>query len=261
MLVGLEVNVRCAHAERVEQHLVQEAHYRRIFDLGNGLLVCVACIRADFVELELGADDAVDGFGCTHRRRFDHARQLVVLGDHPVHAHLRSKLDLLDRLLVRRICRCDDQPIVALAQNDDAVGLAQLLIEQVLGKALEVDGVEIEQWGAECARKGVRQVGGRHRAGASQLCDETATTALGLLVDLLGRLRCEFAGRDQRARQPGQSDLRILFSEGFGGGHPANVTIREKLFTIIPDRLRAVNHRAATDRVAIGNTDQKGWSG
>ena len=160
-----------------------------------------AGVGSDLVELELGADDAVDGFGGADRRSLDHARQLVVLGDDPVDAHLGRELDLLGRLLVGRVGRRDDQAVVALAQHDDAIGLAELLVEQILGQALRVDGIEIEQRGAEGAGQGVRQIARRHRAGARQFGDEAGAAGLRLLIDLFGRLRRQLAGRNQRARQ------------------------------------------------------------
>ncbi|MNT64586.1 hypothetical protein D3C72_2024990 [compost metagenome] len=131
---------------------MQEAHHRGVFDFGDGLLVGIARgVGRDVVELELGADDAVDRFRSTGCGGFDHARELVVLRNDPVHAHLRRELDFLRGLLVRRVGRCDDQAVVALAENDDAVRMAELRIEQVLGQALVIDGVEVEQRGAEGA--------------------------------------------------------------------------------------------------------------
>lgn len=178
VLVGLEMDVRCPHADGVEQHLVQEPHHRRVFDFGDRLLVGVARgVGRDFVEFELAADDAVDGLRCAHGGGFDHARQLVVFRNDPVDAHLRRELDLLRRLLVRRVGRGNDQPVVALAENDDAVGVAKLRVEQVLGQALVVDGIEVEQRGAECAGKGMGKVRGRHGARAGQFRDEAGAAA------------------------------------------------------------------------------------
>ncbi|MDT4850353.1 hypothetical protein FQZ97_845020 [compost metagenome] len=152
VFVRLEVNVRGPHAHCVEQHLVQEAHHGCVFDLGDGLLVGIARgVGCDIVEFELGADDAVDGFSRARCSGFNHARELVVLGDDPVHAHLRRELDFFRGLLVRRVGRRDDQAVVALAENDDAVRMAELWIEQVLGQALVIDGIEVEQRGAEGA--------------------------------------------------------------------------------------------------------------
>jgi hypothetical protein len=75
----------------------------------------------------------------------DQLENLVVFGDDPVHAQLGGELDLLDRLLVGRVGRCHGQPVVALAQHDDPIGLADLGIQQALGQPLRVDGVEVDQ--------------------------------------------------------------------------------------------------------------------
>jgi hypothetical protein len=142
----------------------------------------------DFVELEFTADDVVDGLGRAHRGGLDHSRELVVFGNDPVHAHLRGELDLFGGLLVRRIGRGNDQAVVALAEHDDAVRMAQLGIEQVLGQALRIDGVEVEQRGAESGREGVGEVGGRDGTRTCQLGNEAGATAERFLIDVLGGL-------------------------------------------------------------------------
>ncbi|KDA51800.1 hypothetical protein L963_1607 [Leuconostoc mesenteroides subsp. cremoris T26] len=220
MFVGLEVDVRRAHAEGVEQHLVQEAHDRRIFDFGRrGIVGLARSVRGHLVELELGADDVVDGFGRAHGGRFDHARELVVLGNDPVHAHLRRKLDLFGGLLIGRVSCCDNETVVALAEDDHPVGRAQLGVEKVLRQPLRVDGVQVQQGGAEGAGQRVSQVGGRHGAGACELSNEAAAAAERLLIDVLGDLGRQLSGRDQRTREPWKGDRRAFFDKGFGSGH------------------------------------------
>gem|GEM_PF-5647415 len=159
VLVRLEVDVRGPHADGVEQHLVQETYDRRVFDFGDRLIVAlVRGIGRDLVELEFAADDAVDGFRGADGGSFDHSRQLVVFGDDPVDAHLGRELDFFCRLLVGRIGCGNDQPVVALAEDDDAVRMAQLLVDQILRKALRIYGVEIEQRGAEGGGEGVGEI-------------------------------------------------------------------------------------------------------
>jgi hypothetical protein len=62
-----------------------------------------------------------------------HLGQLVVFGNDPVHAHLGGELDFFGGLLVGWVGGGDDQPVVALAQHDHAVGLADLGVQQVAG--------------------------------------------------------------------------------------------------------------------------------
>jgi len=247
VFVRFEVDVRCPHADGVQQHLVQEANNRRVLDFGDRLVVAVARgFGRDIVELELAADDAVDGFRGTDGGGLDHSRQLVVFGDDPVDAHLGGELDLFRRLLVGRIGCCNDQTVVALAEDDDAVRMAQLLVNQILRQALRVDGVQVEQRGAEGRGQGVGEVGCRDGAGAGQLRDEAGTATEGLLVDVLGCLGRKLAGRNQGARKPWEGNLRGFFNRKFGSGHSASEKDVKNCFTIIAEHSCAVNRYTAT---------------
>jgi hypothetical protein len=119
---------------------------------------------------------------------------------------LGGELDFLSGLLVRGVCGGDDQTVAALAEHQHAIGLADLGVQQILGQALGVDGVEIEQGGAKDSRDSVRKIGGRYCAGARQLCDKAAATGLRLPEDVFCGFGGELAGRNQCPAQAGQGN-------------------------------------------------------
>jgi hypothetical protein len=114
-------------------------------------------------------------------------------------------------LLIRGVCCGNNETVVALAEDNDAVRVAQLRVEQILGEALVIDGIEIEQRGAEGGGERVREVCGGHCTRAGQLCNEAGTAAQGLLVDVLCDL-CRQACRPKRERapSPGGRFARVL---------------------------------------------------
>jgi hypothetical protein len=131
VLEGLEVQVRSAHADGVQQHLVQEFDNRRVVNFRRcGLFLLIGHrLHRRFVELEVFPDDVVHGLRGGGGVRLHHSRELVVFGDDPVHAHLRGKFDLLCGLWVRRVRRCNRNSVVALGQYRDTEGLADLHIQ------------------------------------------------------------------------------------------------------------------------------------
>ena len=175
VFVGLEVQVRGAHVERVQQHLVQKLDDGRIFNLvGTRVLGLGGFFDRDIIELEITAGaDGVQGFAGAFAVGLHHGAELVVFGNDPVHAHLGAELDFFGGFLVGGVGRGHDQAVVALAQHHDAVGGADFGVEQFAWQALRVDGVQIEQRGTKNGRYRVRQIRRRHRPRANQLVDET----------------------------------------------------------------------------------------
>ena len=107
VLVGLEVQVGGAHADRVEQHLLQEAHDRRVFDVGSrrvfgGLL---GDVGQQIVEIEVVAADhrrrasALTACRCASTSRSSLSCSTMT----HVERELGRELDLVDRLLVGRV--------------------------------------------------------------------------------------------------------------------------------------------------------------
>ena len=101
VLIGLKVQVRGPHAERVHQHFVQETHHRCIFDIrGRRLGGLNRGLGSGFIKLEVAANDLFHRLGRRDRIGVHNLGELVVLGNDPVKAHLGRKLDALRSLLV-----------------------------------------------------------------------------------------------------------------------------------------------------------------
>ena len=161
------MQVRGAHAECIQQHLVQELDDWRVFDFRDGSRLTVGQpIGGGFVKLELAADDLFHRLAGGGRVGLDQLEQLVVFGDHPVDAELGCELDLLHRLLIGRIGRGDCKPVIALAEYHHAIGLADLAVQQALWQPLGVQGIEVNQRRGKSRRHGMRQVGRGYGTGA-----------------------------------------------------------------------------------------------
>ncbi len=221
VLVRLEVQVGRTHVECVQQHLVQELDDGRVFDFCRGrVLGFGTLLRRQVVELEIPPrHHAFHGLGRGLGGRIHQPHQLVVLGDDPLHAHLGGELDLLRRLLVGGVRRRDDEPVVALAQHDDPVRLADLRVQHVARQAQRIDGLDVEQGGAEHRRHGMRQIDRGDRTRTGQLRDEAAAVDLGLPVDVLRHLLAQLPGRNQRPPQAGQSDTGSILEGVIGVSH------------------------------------------
>ncbi len=204
VLVRLEVQVGRTHLERVEQHLLQEAHDRRVVDFGARPSRPRPAPPSFATSPKSKSLPAVRVVRVAAPAPAHHPDQLVVFGNHPVDAHLGRELDLLGRFVVARVGGGDDQPVVALGQRQHAVGLAQLGVEQVARQAHRVDRVKVHQRRGERSRHGVRQIGRRNHARAGQLGDEAAARGQGFAENIFGRLLRQFAGGNQRAAESGQ---------------------------------------------------------
>jgi len=93
-------------------------------------------------------------------------------------------------------------------------------VEQLLGQALDVYRVQIDQRRRKGRRHGVGQIGGRNSAGSGELGYETGLVACGPAVDVLGRLLFQLAREDQGPTQPWQGHGSVLAVDGsVNGGH------------------------------------------
>ncbi|MNV51354.1 hypothetical protein D3C71_1433990 [compost metagenome] len=133
MFVWLEMQIGCPHVESIQEHLVQKLDDRRVFDFGD------ACVRffgrilyRYIVKLKVAsaADQRIHRFTGGFCRCINEPAQLVILGNNPIHPHLGREFDFFSRLLVRRIRRCDNKAVIALAQDNNTIGLAYLVIQQ-----------------------------------------------------------------------------------------------------------------------------------
>ena len=223
MLEGLKVQIGGPHVERIDQHFLQEFDNRRIFDLGRGFfgLRRGVGIRYFFIEFKIAADDAFKRFRCGRTGSVDHPGELVVFSNHPVHAQLGRKLYFFCRLMIRRISGCHHQPVIALAQHNNAIGLANLGVQQALGQTLNVDGVQIKQGRGESGGHEVRQVERRDGTRTGQFGDEAVAAAFCLAENFFCSPLPQLASNNQRPAQTRQcrGNRSGIFGDGIHSGH------------------------------------------
>jgi len=225
VLIGFEMQIGCVQVVGIEQHLLQEPDDRGVFDFSSRVVVNFGQLGgAGFIKLKLVTDDAVHRFRHRGGAARYQSQQLVVFSQHPVNAQLGGKLDFFDRLAVRRIGGGDDQPVVALTQNEDPVIDANPGVQQSLGQTLSVNLVQINQGCREGGRQGVRQINRGHHARAREFRDETGACALRLAVDALCLLLPNLAGQYQRAAQPRQDVAGSFGKREIDGGHSMECT-------------------------------------
>ena len=138
-----------------------------------------------------------------------------MLGDDDVEGELGLELDLVERLEVGRVRDRDRQPVAALAQRQHAQRGDELLVDDVLGKLVDVERGEVDQRMAERVGREARDLpmaAGDRIAEFGQLVDEARVALRGLARDRFGAIRAQLAMLDQRARQAG---------EGTGGARSA----------------------------------------
>ena len=219
LLVRLEVDVRGAALDRVEHHLVDEAHDRRVVDVGAadlGADILVARGDLEVLEVEVAVvvevrHRGVDGLDGARDARVE----LVLLDDDGFDAQRRLELDVVESLEVGRIADRDVEPLAALQQRQDPVLRQQLLVDELDDVEVEVDGVQVEQRDAEL-------VSGRDRdlpRVAEPVRHEVRDEMRALAADRLERGHEVTLGNDavlhEPTRQAGQRTLGCGNRHGF----------------------------------------------
>jgi hypothetical protein len=146
VLVGLEVQVGRACVDRVDQHLLQEAHHGGVFHIRGGVrrfLLRSPGVFGD-VEFEVAGGEGTDSCSCAlavcPSSSFS---QLVMFDDHPFRVELRGELDALDRLLVGGVGRGDKQAVAAFGQGEHLILRGELVVDDAFGQALHIDGGQV----------------------------------------------------------------------------------------------------------------------
>ena len=211
VLVGLEVQVGGARVDRVDQHLLQEAHHRRVFDFLRDLgAFLAAVVVVGDVELEVAARQRLHGLVDAGALGFEEPHQLVVLDDDPLGRQLRGELDAFDGFLVGGVGRADEQAIAALAQHHQLVLQRQLRVDDAARQPCQVDRVQVEQRQRQGRGQRVRQIGRLHGAGGDHGRDETGAPLLGAARKVFGGLGAELARMHEHAGDPGKGRLGRL---------------------------------------------------
>ena len=150
LFVGLEVNVRAAFLDCIEQYFVDELDDRRIIDIAVVLVLDFVAAR-DFetfeVEVVIGQilHRGVDRF----ERPPDVVLQLFLLDHDGVDAETRCKFDLVHRGQIGRIRDSQEQSFAAQHQRKYAMLLNQVSLNGFDDVHIHLEGVEIEERYAE----------------------------------------------------------------------------------------------------------------
>ena len=199
------MDVRGAALDRIHQHLLQEAHDRRVVHVGVVFQRHGAIGDSGFFFFHV-TDQVGQLVGGALVQVLDQLDQLGVLDDDGVDDGLLLELDALDGLVVSRVGQQHGQAVAALDQRDDAGLGQQLAVDLVQGQGAEVQAGQIHQRHAE----GLGQEGGQpqrvqHLAVDDQLVEEVAVLgclSLGMgFPRLLGRQQLVL---DQHAGNAGQ---------------------------------------------------------
>ena len=135
--------------------------------------------------------------------------ELVVLDDDGLDRQAGRELDLVQRVQVGRVGDAEEQPLAALDQRQDAV-LAQQLVADDAGRSRgRLDGVEVEQRGAELLGRGDGDFAGVGDVVLDEVADDPDAALLG------GRNRVHHGAV---AHQPvGDEPLRQALQAAAGG--------------------------------------------
>ena len=149
-LVGLEVDVRCASVDGVEQHLVDVLDHRRFFDRIGG--------RAGVRELDgrrrLGLDRCQQGVAAAGGAAGNRFLELVGGHQHGFRLQPRTEPDLVDGAEIRWIGNGDEQLLAALRKRQGAVAAGLFLVREPVGDVRGFECRQIEQRQSELRRGG-----------------------------------------------------------------------------------------------------------
>ena len=206
IFVGLEVQVGGAQVDRVDQHLLQEAHDRRVLDFARGLRLVRAGVvtssvtsnskspeaSASIVSFVLAPvpSSALASLSCstiTHSGESCVANLIRSAASWSVGSAPPMKMRL-PRLPRTTIWYC-------------AASLASMMF---FGSFLRVDRRQVEQRQGQRRRQGVREVRGRDRTGGDDRGDEAGPLVARAAHQLFGGLGVELARVDQHSRDAGE---------------------------------------------------------
>ncbi len=143
--VRLEVDVRDAGLNGVDQDFLQVADDRRILDLGAFLFAALRAVGLLEVDLEVLHAACVFEQGAGRLDELvDRSRQLVVFDDDGLDDEIRLEPDLFQALQVRRIRRGDIEPVAALVQRQNVPRLGNLEVDQVFRVLIDVEARKVE---------------------------------------------------------------------------------------------------------------------
>ena len=158
-------------------HLVDEPHDRCVVDVGPvagiGFLLVVAAAQLEIFHLEVVAGELRHRGVDLLQRAAEQPIELVFLDDDRLDGQAGRELDLVQRVQVRRVGYANEQLLAALHQRQDAVLAQDLLADDADRLEVGLDGIEIEQRGAELLRRGDGDLAGTGEVVLDQVADDT----------------------------------------------------------------------------------------
>ncbi len=197
----LEVQVGCTHVDRVGQDFLQEAHDRRVVDIGIGAVGQSSGIVVDKIDVQIVADQLVQVLLVALIALLDQFQQTGVVDDHRLDRQFGLELDLVQRMDIGRIRQRHDTLLPRLAERNHALALHQLVVDDLFRQQPDIDRPQIQQriaefFGAEC-----RQRARVDQGAVQQYVNERDFFLRSLLAELLRLGQRQPAGLLQRARE------------------------------------------------------------
>ena len=206
------MDVRCAALDRVDEHLVDELHDRRVvvahrIDAAGGVAVVVD--RAELEVLEaIGIVEPFDDGRRGVERLFDRALDLLLVDQDRLDDVVRLELDLVERAQVRRVGDADEEPVAALEERQRLVLRDQVFADQAQRNLREIERLDVEERNAELGRRGECDQVTRDEAVLDEPCAERNFLARGVVGGLAGFAFAERAFGDQAPRDAGDARER-----------------------------------------------------
>ena len=187
--IGFEVDVRGAALDGVQQHLVDEAHHRRVVAaLGVGDVVAVVVFAAGGLEVfqALVVAHAVAHAVAGGEGEFDGLAELFLVHEDGFDREVGGELDLVQGAGVGGVGDAHEQAVAALVQRQGLVLADQLFADELGGGLAQVEGGRVEQRHAELHGIGPGDVGRGDQLLFQQVLVDRALELAGLLQGLAG---------------------------------------------------------------------------
>ncbi len=207
-LVGLEVDIRGALLDGVQQDLVDEADDRSVFDVVAAerlrIGVVVAAGDLEILEIDIVVGQARhDRFGLIDGL-VDRRLQLVVLDHDELDAHRGLEADLVQGVQIGGIRDGQEQPLAALHQRQYPVLLQKLVAHRANRVRVCSDRIQIQQGHAKLVRGGNGDVAGRGQVRGDQMGHQIDALLLRLGDGVLHGLLVQQAILHQALRKAAQ---------------------------------------------------------
>ena len=200
LFVRFEMDVRGAVVDRVEHHLLDEAHHRRVVDVGCRCVVRLAgLVFVEEVEVDVVGGQPPERFLGRLGILGDEWRQLGLLDDDRIDAEPGLEANLVECTQVGGVGDGDREAVAALIERDDLVRRDQLAVDGIDRNMRLVESRDVEQRIAEGVGDETRDVQRGHLLAGDDLFDQRLLFMAGVGLQLLRLSLLEAAGLHERA--------------------------------------------------------------